>query len=97
MEATPLSAFKITGTRIDGFVGEGITEVVIPEGITEIQYHAFCPSINPAASAIQSVYIPDTVTIIGTSAFARAKNLVAVRLPQNLKKLESGTFSAGYN
>lgn len=93
MEATPLSAFKITGTRIDGFIGEGIAEVVIPEGITEIQHHAFCPSINPAASAIRSVYIPDTVIRIGQSAFASATNLVTVRLPNGLKKLEAGTFS----
>ena len=39
MEATPLSAFKITGTRIDAFVGKGITDVVIPDGITETFVH----------------------------------------------------------
>ena len=53
MEATPLSAFKITGTRIDRFVGEGITEVVIPSGITEVGRHAF------SSANLKIIIIPD--------------------------------------
>ena len=93
MEATPLSAFKITGTRIDAFVGKGITDVVIPDGITEIGHHAFCPSIYSGAASIRSVYIPDTVSIIGKTAFGSNRSLVNVRLPRNLKRLEDNSFS----
>lgn len=93
MEATPLSAFKITGTRIDAFVGKGIADVVIPDGITEIGNHAFCPSINSAAATVKSVYIPDTVLTIGRTAFGSNRSLVNVRLSRNLKKLEDNSFS----
>ena len=96
METTPLSAFKITGTRIDGFVGEGITDVAIPDGITEIGSAAFASHKCPVSKNIKSVYIPDSVTLIGNYAFA-SEGLEIIRLPSNLQVLEEGTFMLSRN
>lgn len=93
MEATPLSAFKITGTRIDAFVGKGITNVVIPYGITDIGDEAFRYTVHPAAAGIKTAYIPDSVASIGECAFLFCKELECVRIPANLQALRPGVFS----
>lgn len=40
-----------------------------------------------------TVWIPDTVRVIGTDAFRNCENLYRVALPDKLKKIESGAFS----
>jgi len=44
-------------------------------------------------SNIKSVTIPDTVTLIGSSAFNGCKELTEVKLPKNLKHISVGAFS----
>lgn len=44
-------------------------------------------------SSIKSVTIPDTVTLIGSSAFSGCKELTEVKLPNNLKHISVGAFS----
>ncbi len=66
--------------------------VVIPsecEGhpITGIVDHAF-----EACQSIESVVIPDTVTVIGEGAFGYCENLKSVTLPSNLTKIRPTTF-----
>lgn len=96
--ATPLSKFKMTGTRIDEFVSHDLTEVIVPGEITEIKEYAFreyafsYDSSQVNQVRVQSVYIPDSVKKIGAYAFASCKELQSVRLPRSLNHLESYIF-----
>lgn len=51
---------------------ELVSELIIPQGVTEIKANAFY------GSSITSVVIPDTVTAIGDYAFVNCKNLTNV-------------------
>ena len=53
--------------------GELLTDIVIPEGVTEINSYAFYSYYN-----LKSVTIPSSVTSVGIGAFARCDNLEKV-------------------
>lgn len=65
--------------------------------VTELSTNAFGNSAYAIAGggdySIRSVQIPETVTIIGSCAFAYCYNLTSVNLPSNLTKLGSGAFA----
>ena len=71
---------------IDGSNMEG--NVVIPDTVTTIAPGAFSNRICD----ITSVTIPDSVTSIGSGAFSMCHKLKKVKLPKNLKTIESTTF-----
>ena len=66
--------------------GELVTELVIPDGVTDIGDYAF------AGSGITSVTIPDSVTNIGNSAFSWCRNLTSVTIPDSLTNIENSAF-----
>lgn len=95
MSATPLSNFKIVGTKINCYVGTGIAHVVIPSGITEIENGAFSP-LNPTngsgAAEIETLVIPDSVTKIGKIAFFCARNLKSITIPESVCTIGFSVF-----
>ncbi len=64
-----------------------VTDVTVPEGVTEIKQSAFfnCESIT-------SIYLPNTVSEIGYEAFYGCKYLVSVRMPERMTALAYGAF-----
>ena len=66
---------------------DGITKVVISDGITSIGKNNFKDCEN-----LKSVTFPDSVKSIGEYAFAGCKGLTSVTLPSNLKEIASYAF-----
>ncbi len=64
-----------------------ITEVVISDGVKEIDAYAF---LN--CDRLKSVSIPESVTLIGSSAFAGCKALNGVVLPSKITSISSSAF-----
>ena len=67
--------------------GQKLTELTIPEGITEIPQYAFCGNDD-----IVILKIPDTVTSIGMSAFSGCSSLEEVSIPPSVKNIWSDAF-----
>ena len=64
-----------------------LTSVIIPEGVTCIESHAFWQS-----ERLASVVIPESVDSIGESAFYRCICLSSLKLPDGLTQIEDYTF-----
>lgn len=75
----------VIGAR--AFVSTNIKGVIIPDGVTEIQYQAFywCEELT-------SVVIPDGVTVIGENAFALCHNLTSVTIPSSVTSFGDYVF-----
>lgn len=67
--------------------GEEITEVVIPEGTTEIKPYTFMGFFE-----LKSVSIPEGVTTIGDSAFYCCYGLKEVHIPDSVTRIEYAAF-----
>ena len=67
--------------------GELVTDLVIPEGVTKIEDHAFawCKDLH-------SVTIPSSVTGIGKGAFKFCQNLTSVVIPQSVSDIGYSVF-----
>ncbi len=66
----------------------GVTEVTIPEGVTEILAYAF----NQCAD-LTAVTIPDSVALIGGYAFSSCKKLTDVTIPGSETVVGSNAFA----
>ena len=66
----------------------GISELVIPEGVTQIKQFAFAGCIG-----LTSVTIPNTVTTIGSYAFNSCYRLASVTIPESVTSIGYGAFS----
>lgn len=64
------------------------TQIIIPDGITEIKPYAFGinQAINDSRSVITSVQLPDTVVSIGDNAFAY-NHLQSINIPDSVTKI----------
>ena len=81
--------YTLTGNTVGGFENStALTQVVIPEGITEIADSAFASCTN-----LTYIKIPDTVTQVGDSAFSQCNSLSSITLPDSLERMESAVFS----
>ncbi len=67
--------------------GKLVTELTIPEGITEIKSNAFTWCVS-----LKSVTIPNSVTSIGKSAFKNCENLTSVTIGSSVKSIGEVAF-----
>ncbi len=78
------------GTATNLYVdGRLVTDLVIPESVTEIGFMAF-KSLN-----CRSVTLPRSLTKIGGMAFAGCMNLESVTLPESVTSLGTSAFGRG--
>lgn len=84
-EYTVNASVKIIGSN--AFNGlKNLSAVTLPEGVMQISNGAF------NGSGITEIEIPDTVTYIGSSAFAYCEKLTNANIPQGITKLRDYTF-----
>lgn len=69
------------------FSGASIESIVLPHTVTELGQGAF------NGAKLKSVELPDSVTTVGDSVFAACKELVSVKLSQNLRRLSYNMFN----
>lgn len=65
-----------------------VTNLVIPETVTEIKEKSFC-----GATCIKSVTIPNSVTKIGAKAFKHCEKLESIIIGDSIKNIDFGAFS----
>ena len=71
--------------------GQLATDVVIPDGVTQIPINGF------SYESLRSVVIPDSVTDIDDSAFSWCKNLTAITIPSGVTRIGAGAFRGCYS
>jgi hypothetical protein len=80
--------------RATGIVGtafqscHGLTSVIIPDGVTNINFFAFNSCKN-----LSSIALPESVTEIGYSAFSGCRSLTAVNIPRSVTVIKSSAFA----
>lgn len=84
--ASPEEDFVISGSTITGYTGNG-GDIVIPEGVTEIDGFAFGENDN-----ITSLVIPKDCTKIGTSAFFNCTALKTVTFEGDMEAVGLMSF-----
>ena len=72
--------------------GELVTELAIPDGVTEIKGYAFY-----GCTGLTSIEIPNSVTSIGTSAFYGCTGLTSIEIPNSVTSIGSHAFSHCYS
>lgn len=87
---------KVSGTVTlpDGYVlgayafngVQGVTDIVLPAGITKIPDYAFY------GSTIKTITIPDTVTKIGSYAF-RYSDITSIKIPSSVTEISAYAFA----
>lgn len=68
--------------------GEPVTEVVVPEGTTEIKRWVFA-----GCNSIEKVTLPQSMTSIGSNSFYKCENLSDINLPYGITSIDHGAFS----
>lgn len=91
-----LKTVKITGgTNIGNNAFntcKALTNVVIPDTVTSIDYKAFYNCIG-----LKSIEIPDSVKIIGSEAFYGCEGLTSIEIPDSVTMIRSDAFRSCYN
>lgn len=81
-------AFKIENNILRRYIPENDeTEVIIPNGVTEIDICAFEYCAN-----LKSITIPESVTKIGNYAFYKCANLKSITIPKSVTKIGNYAF-----
>ena len=80
----------IDGT-LNSFAPAGLTEYVIPDGVTSIGRSAFS-----GCSSLTSVTIPKSVTMIGVNAFYGCSSLTSVTIPKSVTMIGNSAFTSCY-
>lgn len=75
------------------FSGTHLSEIVLPNDITEIDEYAFYELDGTNENPFESISIPEGVTVIRQDAFYSCANLTEVILPSSLTEIESNGFS----
>lgn len=72
--------------------GDMITEVFIPQSITEIKKYAFVNYYR-----LTSITIPDSVISIGDNAFSSCSNLASITIPNSVTSIGDNAFASCTN
>lgn len=75
------------GVLIKYIEEDGLTELIVPEGVTQIGCAAFAKNTR-----LKRVFLPEGVEIIGEGAFRECENLEYVEFPKGLQRIESKAF-----
>ena len=78
----------LTGNATLYLNGEIITDLEIPESVSEIKQYAFC-----GCSQLTSVTIPNSVTSIGRGAFAGCSGLTSIIIPNSVTSIGRTAFA----
>ena len=76
----------VNGT-LNSFAPAGLTEYIIPEGVTSVGYHAFS-----GCQSLVSITIPESVTSIGNHAFSSCYGLTSIVIPNGVTSIGDYTF-----
>lgn len=80
--------FKVMSMDDNTFRGaKELTEITLPEGITDIPQYSFYK-----CAALTKVNIPSTVTSVGMYAFSNCSAIVQIQLPEGLKTIGDRAF-----
>ncbi len=84
-----MTELNIIGSILSGFTygSHEVKNVVVPSGVKKISRLAFCNSI------IESIFIPEGVTHIGTEAFKGCTLLTDISIPKSVTNLGEDVFS----
>ena len=78
-----IEGMPVIGIGSNAFSGNtALTEIIIPEGVTEIGASAFSGCGN-----LESISLPSTLKSIGSECFTDCRGLQAVHLPEGLETL----------
>ncbi|MBQ9766252.1 MAG: leucine-rich repeat protein [Lachnospiraceae bacterium] len=94
---TPASAFE-WATHINGYVeilgleDKSLTELVIPGEINGYEVGTISRNAFSNLNTLERVYIPNSVTKIGSHAFFFCSSLKSIEMPNDLKVIDSYTF-----
>lgn len=81
--------FEIVDSRLNRYTDtQGVTRVLIPDNVTEIESYSFFHCTN-----IEEIVIPDTVTRIHNNAFLLCSSLKDIRLPRDLRTIGHNAFN----
>lgn len=69
------------------FYGKDITELTVPDTVTEIQDYAFAGNKN-----LSSAVLSKNLKVLGINAFFNCKELKSIELPESLKEMGSYAF-----
>ena len=83
--------YTVTGIGEKAFFQKNITSVTFPNSITSIGSAAFM-----YCQVLDSIEIPERVTIIPTDVFASCQNLRHVKLPEGLTEIGNSAFNSCY-
>ncbi len=75
----------------DAFYNSNLTEITIPEGITQLGTYTFCSCAN-----LSSVNLPDSLTYLGDYCFGGCPALNYIEIPKNLASVGSNVFNGNY-
>lgn len=79
--------FKINNGVLDDILDKDITEVIIPDSVTEIGNCAFYN-----CTSHKNINIPDSVTKIGNFAFKDCINLESIIIPDSVTEIGNYVF-----
>ena len=79
--------YSVTSIRDYNFIGDGITDITIPESVTSIGYGAFSGCEN-----LTSITIPEGVTSINSSTFEGCRKLTTINIPEGVKSIGEQAF-----
>ena len=97
-----------SATKIGSLAFEGIDTVAFPQGssVLEVKAGMFsgCKNVslgvgtttigsNGFSSALESVTLPDTVNLIGNSAFSSCSKLATIHIPRDVTSIGANAFS----
>ena len=68
---------------------KSITQIFLPNGITNIGDHAFCGCIY-----LSSIVIPESVNVIGKSAFDYCIHLQSITIPRSVTTIKNSAFQS---